>query len=147
MSLTAEHRPVLSTVANTTRRTDGNDRNDALTVRTPLPPCGRVSPADAVEARQRLATPRMRTGARPASRQHRARPGRPIRVIELLPSLDHTPRNVRFCRCERARLSCRALWRTFSTLLLEPVLQNERLGRRPGKLDTLQHPCHGRQVP
>src|ERR1017187_9354214 len=137
MSLTAEHRPVLSTVANTTRRTDGNDRNDALTVRTPLPPCGRVSPADAVEAHPRLAPPRPR----------RARPGRPIRVIELLPSLDHTPRNVRFCRCERARLSCRALWRTFSTLLLEPVLQNERLGRRPGKLDTLQHPCHGRQVP
>src|ERR1039458_358375 len=53
MSLTAEHRPVLSTVANTTRRTDGNDRNDALTVRTPLPPCGRVSPADAVEAAAR----------------------------------------------------------------------------------------------
>src|ERR1035441_7067841 len=53
MSLTAEHRPVLSTVANTTRRTDGNDRNDALTVSTPLPPCGRVSPADAVEAAAR----------------------------------------------------------------------------------------------
>src|ERR1035438_232469 len=36
MSLTAEHRPVLSTVANTTRRTDGNDRTDALTMRTLL---------------------------------------------------------------------------------------------------------------
>jgi hypothetical protein len=34
---------VLSTVANTTGRTDGNDRIDALTMRTLLPPTGRLS--------------------------------------------------------------------------------------------------------